>query len=110
MGRTEAVELRRRRGRQRSDKSKSDERRVGAPKGTIVTHDLHGLTAEDARSQVAEVIREADRLHPPPEYIEFIHGFNRGRVLRAVVEAVASGMGKRWHRNPANDGATFVEL
>ena len=50
--------------------------------GSIITVDLHGMRAEDARFRLAHLITQA-----PPDTTEIvvIHGFNNGHALRDMV-------------------------
>lgn len=49
--------------------------------GRYKTIDLHGLTKEEARSEMFHQIMMADRV----DSIVFIHGYHGGRVLKDLV-------------------------
>ena len=80
------------------------------PKGNIFKSDLHGLSENNARKVVQQVIQAAAGAGLGTTHIEFVHGYNRGTTLRDVVREVAVKLGKRWSPHPSNDGVTFVEL
>lgn len=50
--------------------------------GFTLTVDLHGLTVDEARKQLSEIINKCDNT---VEEIEVIHGYSNGSALRGYV-------------------------
>lgn len=50
--------------------------------GKIVTADVHGMTADDAKRQLERLL---SRLGPDTEELLVVHGYNGGQVLRDMV-------------------------
>lgn len=50
--------------------------------GKIVTADIHGMTADDAKRQLEQLL---SRLSPQTEELLVIHGYNSGQKLRDMV-------------------------
>ena len=51
--------------------------------GKIVTVDIHGMTADDAKSQLQKLLT---RLGPKTEELLVIHGYNSGQRLKDMVQ------------------------
>ena len=52
--------------------------------GWTLTVDLHGLTVEEAKAQLNEIIRDCDNTI---KEIEVIHGYSRGNKLQGYVRS-----------------------
>jgi DNA-nicking Smr family endonuclease len=50
--------------------------------GTIIEVNIHGLTAQDAKRQLEQLLTRADK---SVTEIKVIHGYNGGQVLRNMV-------------------------
>lgn len=50
--------------------------------GKVVTADIHGMTAEEAKKQLQSLLT---RLSPKTEELIVIHGYNSGQVLQSMV-------------------------
>lgn len=51
--------------------------------GKIMTADIHGMTADDAKSQLQKLL---SRIGPNTEELIVIHGYNSGQVLKSMVQ------------------------
>ena len=49
----------------------------------IMTADIHGMTADDAKSQLQKLL---SRIGPNTEELLVIHGYNSGKVLKSMVQ------------------------
>ena len=71
--------------------------------------DLHGLNSEEAIYTIQRTIVN----NPLCDYIEVIHGFNNGSVLKDLLSNKANIHSKRviaTYPNPYNKGRTLIEL
>lgn len=48
----------------------------------VMTADIHGMTASDAKSQLQKLL---SRIGPNTEELIIVHGYNGGQVLRDMV-------------------------
>ncbi len=73
----------------------------------IMTADIHGMTAADAKSQLQKLL---SRIGPKTEELIVVHGYNGGQVLRDMVRGELKHPRIQSKLLSLNDGQTRILL